>query len=221
MKRSLTILALLLLSPLVVVGGDNSGIPDRVAALEEITLQQQQDINDLKSQGAGGSSGWRLTSVVVGCGEPPCERQDIGKVSSFPSPNTIVVETLIEDRPVLLWINFPDQIWLPSRRVFADANCELNEHITLPGPWWYQEVLLAPGPEGQAAVYLNEPPAEPGPWFSKIEPGTGCVPMYWPDPEPPDWAGAPIPAVPANQLADDLYIPFPRGPEPWLLQRQE
>ena len=223
MKTIPIALTLWLLAPLAGADEDSNGIPFRVAALEEITYQQQLDIDALMAQGGGGT-GWVVTALLPG--QPSGgERQVIGQVMSFVFPDTVVVETDIADHPVLLWIGFPDHINLPSRLVFTSGDCSLGadeqQYALPPGGWWYQEVFMAPGPDanGNSAVpYLPDggmPPTE-GPWQSRWEPD-GCH-QFEVSPGVP--GPVPIPAVPVSRLADDLYMLYPRAPEPWMLAHE-
>jgi len=223
MKTIPIALTLLLLSPLAGADEENS-VPFRIAALEEATYQQQLDIDALMSQGGGGT-GWVVTSLLPGEQEGG-DRQVIGQVVSFVFPNTVVVETEIADHPVLLWIGFPDHINLPSRLVFTSDDCSLGageqQYATPPpGDWWYKEVFMAPGPEanGDSAVaYLPDVglPQTDGPWQSRWEPD-GCHQFE----VAPGVPGAvPIPAVPVSQLGDDLFVIYPRAPEPWMLAHE-
>jgi len=215
-------LTLSLLSPLAGADGDNS-IPYRIAALEEITYQQQLDIDALMSQGGGGT-GWVVTSLLPGEQEGG-DRQEIGKVVSFAGPDLVTVQTEIAEHDVLLWIGFPDNIFFSSRLVFSSNDCTLTEgeqqFAFLPGGWWYQEVFIMPGPGGNSAVpYLPDfsigPPFPDGPWSSRWEPD-GCHQFEVSEGVP---GAVPIPAVPVTQLADDLYVTYPRGPEPWMLAHE-
>lgn len=195
------ILAFLLPATALNADEDKSGIPFRVAALEEVTLQQQEQIDALS--GINALSDW----VIV-----DSNKSVIGKVVSFTSrPNVVVVETEIDGEAALLWINSGGWIFRNSELVFALENCAGEAFAVEPGGWWFKEVVIAvgPGQDNSAVPYkvIGEPVDEH--WFSHILPDGQC-----------ENAEFDAPASSVEQLADDLYVTYPRAPNPWSLEVQ-
>lgn len=199
MLRTVTVnalmLALLLPASALNADEDKSGIPFRVSALEEMVIQQQDQIEAL--------SKW----VVV-----DSNKTVIGKVVSFTSrTNVLVVETEIDGEAVLLWVNSNGWIYRNSELVFALENCDGEAFAVEPGDWWFRQVVIAvgPGQDNSAVPYkvIGEPVDEQ--WSSHFLPDGQCENHEF---------GAP--ATPVEQLADDLYVTYPRAPDRWSLEVQ-
>lgn len=199
MLRTVTVnalmLALLLPASALNADEDKSGIPFRVSALEEMVIQQQDQIEAL--------SKW----VVV-----DSNKTVIGKVVSFTSrTNVLVVETEIDGEAVLLWVNSNGWIYRNSELVFALENCDGEAFAVEPGDWWFRQVVIAvgPGQDNSAVPYkvIGEPVDEQ--WSSHVLPDGQCENHEF---------GAP--ATPVEQLADDLYVTYPRAPDRWSLEVQ-
>lgn len=174
---------------------DKTGIPFRVSTLEELVVQQQDQIDAL--------SKW----VVV-----DSEKNVIGKVVSFTDRfNVLVIETVLGDEDVLLWINSNGWIYRTSVVAFEAENCEGSPYAQLPGGPWYKEVVIAvgPGQENSAVPYKFIGEVSNGPWKSHVEPNGDCVN-----------GSDDFPAALVEQLEDDLYVVYPRAPNPWSLERR-
>ena len=205
MLRTVTVnalmLALLLPASALNADEDKSGIPFRVSALEEVTLQQQEQIDALS--GINALSDW----VIV-----DSNKSVIGKVVSFTfRPNVVVVETEIDGEAVLLWVNSNGWIYRNSELVFALENCDGEAFAVEPGDWWFRQVVIAvgPGQDNSAVPYkvIGEPVDEH--WFSHILPDGQC-----------ENAEFDARATSVERLADDLYVTYPRAPDRWSLELQ-
>lgn len=172
-----------------------TGIPFRVSTLEELVFQQQDQIDAF--------SKW----VVV-----DSEKNVIGKVVSFTARlNVVVVETALGDEDVLLWINSNGWIYRTSVVAFEAENCEGSPYAQLPDGPWYKEVVIAvgPGQDNSAMPYKFIGEVSNGPWMSHVEPNGDCVNGF-----------DDFPAALVEQLEDDLYVVYPRAPNPWSLERR-
>jgi len=197
--KALLALCLLLVYPVLFAGDDKSGIPFRVATLEEITLLQQEQLD--------ARSGWAIVAHPDSAPEIV-----MGNVVSFTRDTRwIVVEADIAGESVLLWVNSNQFIRSNSTLFFPEPGCSGQAHASIPGEWYKQIHIVI---ELGDSVVPYKPVGEPvdGPWQSRIVwfEGSGIC-------DDGDFGNA---AAPVEPLDGNLYEIYPRAPEPWSLEQR-
>ena len=202
--KTLLVLILLLVYPVVHAGEDKTGIPFRVAALEEITFLQQDQIDALLTDAR-----WVIVAHPEGAPEIV-----MGRLISFTN-NTrwVVVEADIAGESLLLWVNSNQFIRSNSTLLFPDLDCLGQAHASIPNQWYKQIHVVTDLGDSVVPYKPIGDQVDGPPWKSRIiwEQGPGGIC------ENGDFFDL---AAQVEPLADDLYVLYPRAPEPWSLEER-